>query len=84
MDKQVASKLIGDKLSLMAALMRECEVIAEDSGVVFDLPWGGEGTDQRGMGATYVPTTADEETKQNNVGVYAYRNDGWMSSAGQC
>lgn len=55
MDKQVATKLISDRLDKAYALLRECVAVSEDSGVAFYLPWGGEGTAERGMGAEYVP-----------------------------
>lgn len=80
-DKQAVIQLINKKLKQANDLMQECVFLAEEAGVVFNLPWGGEGTDQRGMGATYVPTTADEKTIEyfSNWG-----DTGWNPSAGSC
>ena len=82
MDKQAALELINRKLKQAQDLMDECVFIAEGASVVFHLPWGGEGTAQRGMGASYYPTTLTEEDRK-----YHYVDEwetGWQPSAGSC
>lgn len=83
MTKEQATKLIAECMERAWNAVNEAVAIAEDSGVVFHLPWGGEGTSQAGMGATYIPTTATPEDKDAH-NYYGYREDGWMPSAGTC
>lgn len=82
MNKQEALKIIDEKLAQAAKLIDDCAKTAEHSGVVFHLPWGGEGTSQAGMGATYVPESASEQDKKWNLN-YGERC-GWQPSAGSC
>lgn len=80
-DKQAVMELIAKKLDQANALIEECVFLAEEVGTTFNLPWGGEGTSQRGMGATYIATTADQRT------IDVFSNDGyagWNPSAGTC
>lgn len=84
MDKQEASALISEKLNLAHSLLGECVAISEESGVIFHLPWGGEGTDMRGTGATYIPTTATAQEKEWHSLYDYWRTGGWMASAGSC
>lgn len=76
MDKQVAAQQIADKLRQAQQLMDECVRISEESGVGFDLPWGGEGTHQCGMGAYYCP--------KDDPSAGYYDHEGWNPSAGTC
>jgi hypothetical protein len=82
-DKELVSKAIAAKLAQADVLLAECVMLAEESGVCFELPWGGEGTQQRGMGAGYVPTTASERDKEWNITNYD-DSTGWQPSAGIC
>lgn len=87
MDKAVASKLIAECLEIAHAKMNEAVALAEDSGVCFTLPWGGDCGDQRGMGAKYVPTTASEQDKKWNCNESWFSDElhaGWQPSAGSC
>jgi hypothetical protein len=81
-EKEAAVAVINLKLNMAKELMEDCVKLAEHAGVVFSLPWGGEGTDQRGMGADYVPQTASQRDKDD------FCNDwcgwGWQPSAGTC
>lgn len=80
-DKQLVMEAIARKLEQAKQLMEECVFLAEEVGATFNLPWGGEGTAQRGMGATYIATTADERTIEmfSNWG-----EAGWNPSSGSC
>jgi hypothetical protein len=85
-DKELIVKAINAKLAQADVLLAECVLLAEEGGVCFSLPWGGEGTSQRGMGATYVPETASELEKRYNCneswnGEY---QAGWQPSAQSC
>jgi hypothetical protein len=84
--KQEAAKIIDDKLKQAWQLVEDCVKLAEHSGCCFELPWGGEGTDQRGMGATYVPESASEQDKKwmCNDGWGGNYYTGWQPSAGTC
>lgn len=85
MDKKYVLQVIDAKLQQAQALMNECTELSDKYGVVFQLPWGGEGSHQRGMGATYVPPTATESDKEfYSDYMCKYHTDGWMSSAGTC
>jgi hypothetical protein len=84
-EKQEALATINRKLNEANKLMDDCVMLAEHAGVCFELPWGGEGTGQRGMGAAYVPENASKEEKE----CYGNRNwgdfySGWQPSAGTC
>lgn len=83
MDKEQILKLISDKLRQTEALIDECVALADEHGVVFHLPWGGEGTNQRGMGACYIGTSITDART-----ISAFSNDGdstgWQPSAGSC
>lgn len=72
MEKEEASKIIAEKLEYAYALINECVKISNESGVWFTLPWGGEGTEEAGMGASYHPI---------NDG---YHENGWNPSAHSC
>jgi hypothetical protein len=80
--KEEVSERIANKLRLALELMDDCVALSEEHGVVFELPWGGEGTNQRGMGATYVPETASEQEKKWNLNTYD--RPGWLPSGGTC
>lgn len=82
-DKELVTKTIYAKLAQADALLAECVMLAEESGVCFELPWGGEGTQQRGMGAGYVPETASDQDKEWNITNYD-DSTGWQPSAGSC
>jgi hypothetical protein len=80
-DKKEALETINKKLKQAQNLMDECVFIAEEAGVMFELPWGGEGTSQRGMGAQYIPQSADERT----IDFFSIDGTtGWQPSAGTC
>jgi hypothetical protein len=84
MTQQESYELISKKLEQAKNLINEAVSISEQHGVVFTLPWGGEGTSEAGLGATYVPTTASEKDKEWNSNWNSWRNYGWMPSAGSC
>jgi hypothetical protein len=83
LSKEQAAKVIDEKLQKALKLIEDCVTTAEHAGVVFHLPWGGEGTSQRGMGASYVPATASEQDKKFHLNDY-YSSTGWQPSAGTC
>lgn len=73
--KQKAAKKIATRCKHMAKLFNECVKLADEAGVVFELPWGGEGTspqDGYGAGATYYPE------------VEGYQSAHWTSSTANC
>lgn len=76
--KQEVSKLIAEKLDKADDLLQECVALADEHGVMFSLPWGGEGTSQRGMGADYVPGNSEEFRRG------WYDDEGWQPSAHSC
>jgi hypothetical protein len=78
MNKQEVTQLIERKLAVAYNEMLECVGLADEHGVIFSLPWGGEGTSQSGMGADYVPDTATDYEKQ------WCDHTGWQPSAGSC
>jgi hypothetical protein len=82
-DKELITKAINAKLAQADVLLAECVMLAEEGGVCFTLPWGGEGTMQRGMGATYVPITASERDKEWNI-TNVWDVPGWQPSGGLC
>lgn len=82
-DKELVSKAIAAKLRQADDLLVECVLLSEESGVCFTLPWGGEGTSQRGMGAGYVPETASQRDKEWNITNFD-DSTGWQPSAGSC
>lgn len=85
-EKEEALATINRKLDEANKLLDDCVKLSEHAGVVFSLPWGGEGTDQRGMGACYVPASASEKDKEwacNDTWNGDYQN-GWQPSAGSC
>ncbi len=79
MDKQKASKAIAKLLQEADDAVKKAVQISEASGVSFHLPWGGEGTDQRGMGASYYP---EGHSKIGNQ--WDDCQQGWNPSAGSC
>lgn len=85
--KQKAAKEIAKLLKEANELMDKAVELSEKHTVAFTLPWGGEGSDQRGMGATYSPI-GDPEAEWNRNDRYGDVNDdcyaGWQPSAGQC
>lgn len=81
-EKQEAIETIDRKLVVAKQMIDDCVKLAEHAGVIFHLPWGGEGTFEAGMGATYVPETASEQDKKWNLN-YGDRC-GWQPSAGSC
>jgi hypothetical protein len=67
MERETASALLSDKCELLRKLFDECVDISKQSGVTFELPWGGEGTTHEegySMGGFYLPV----EDKWNNQG----------------
>lgn len=82
MDKEQASKAIADNLDKISALLNECTKISDESGVGFELPYGGEGTLMKGMGAYYSPEGDTDAEWRRNEYLEAY--SGWHSSAGTC
>lgn len=76
MDKKIASKLIADYLEAAEHALRNAVRVADMSGVAFDLPWGGEGTEESGIGAKYVPAGSEEANY--------YDREGWNPSAHTC
>lgn len=80
MDKEFASKQIADLLNTASKALDAAVVISEASGVSFELPWGGEGTSEAGIGAKYLP---EGHPDIENVKWYQYRQ-GWNPSAGTC
>lgn len=80
--KEEVSARIANKLQLAAALMDDCVALSEEHGVMFSLPWGGEGTNQRGMGACYVPNSASDDDKRWNMNEWS--GPGWQPSGGTC
>lgn len=80
--KQAAMEVIELKLKTAHQLMLDCAKLADHEGIVFHLPWGGEGTEWRGMGATYVPESASDDDKRWNLNEYS--SCGWQPSAGTC
>lgn len=88
--KQEAAKIIDDKLKQAWQLVEDCVKLAEHSGCCFTLPWGGEGEQTRGMGASYVPVKATQTDKEcfmnDRWGYNDYSDDycGWQPSAGTC
>jgi hypothetical protein len=82
MNKQEVLTLIDRKLAVAHNEMLECVALSEEHGVMFSLPWGGEGSYQRGMGADYVPESASDETKRWALNNPPYT--GWQPSAGTC
>ena len=78
MDKQFASELIAAALQTAQEALNSAVAISEQSGVSFELPWGGEGSSESGMGATYLPEGHPRITN-------GYDNYwGWNPSAGTC
>jgi len=80
MDKQIASELISKFLEQADEALREAIKVSEASGVEFCLPWGGEGTSDAGMGATYYPT-GHLAIGEN---VWSETRQGWNPSAHSC
>lgn len=76
MDKQEASKRIAELMEVALEALNAAVKIADEAQVSFETPWGGEGTSERGMGATYVPEGA------TNAKWFHYKS--WNSSAGIC
>lgn len=75
MTKEEACALIAAKTLELRKLFDECVAIADEHKVVFELPWGGEGTDERGLGGFYDPTGE----------CYVFSDyQGWNPSAGTC
>lgn len=77
-DKQYeATQEISKKMSQAFSLIQECVKLADEHGVMFSTPWGGEGGSYMyGMGGDYVPE-GYEHSKY-------YDNTGWNASAYSC
>lgn len=75
MTKEEASKLLAEKCQTLRTLFDECVKIANENEIIFELPYGGEGTPERGLGGHYDPT--GEVCQWSD---YA----GWNPSAGTC
>ncbi len=83
MDKQRASAEIAALLELANDALNKAVAISEKSGVEFTTPWGGEGCNTRGMGATYYPEGHPDIDESCDY--YSdYARAGWNSSAGTC
>ena len=80
MDKQVASELIAEYLALADKYLSDAVRVSDASGVEFSLPWGGEGTSEAGMGATYYP----EGHSEIGESVWSETRQGWNPSAHSC
>lgn len=80
MDKQQASKEIAELLQQASEALDKAVAISEASGVEFDTPWGGEGTMEAGMGATYYPVGHPATDTSTWYGT----RQGWNPSAGSC
>lgn len=76
MDKQTASQQLAEKREQLRRLFDECVAISDESGVVFETPWGGEGSYEAGLGGRYVPENNTDELRWNDVG--------WNPSAHSC
>jgi hypothetical protein len=72
MTKEEGAKLIAEHCVTLRKLFDECVAIADASGVEFDLPWGGEGSSESGIGGVYVPTSD------------SWCGQGWNPSAHSC
>lgn len=79
MGKEQAVKLMAEKVSQLRTLFDECVTLADQEGIKFEMPWGGEGTRERGIGGVYCPT---QEIADNLW--YDYAQVGWNSSSGVC
>jgi hypothetical protein len=56
MTKEEAVKLLAEKCEELHKLFNECVAIADENEIIFELPYGGEGTAERGLGGYYDPT----------------------------
>lgn len=73
MNKEEAITAIAEKTKQAEALIRECEVLANEHEIVFEFSLA------YGMGGTFYPKGWD------NSGCYPDEDDsGWMSSSQQC
>jgi hypothetical protein len=70
MDKQEANKVIAEKLSQAQALIRECEAIADETGVGFswNLAYG--------MGGWYNPDDSEARVKFRNELIEKFMSEG--------
>jgi hypothetical protein len=70
LDKQEANKIIAEKIAQAEALIKECEVIADKTGVGFswDLAYG--------MGGWYNPDTSEAREKFRNELIEKFMAEG--------
>ncbi len=76
LSQQEANRLISLKLEFAYNLIKDCTEIADACRVSFCLPWGGEGTSERGLGGEYVPEGSDA--------LNYHDKSGWNASSHSC
>lgn len=80
MDKKEALQQIADKKAEIAALLSECEALADEAGVTFSFNPSGA----YGAGATYMGATSEDVTWYESEYDYEEGQGMWRSSSQSC
>lgn len=73
MTNEEAVKLMAEKVQTLSQIFQECVKLADETGVVFELPYGGEGTSESGIGGFYEPKEG-----------HSWHDTGWNPSSHSC
>jgi hypothetical protein len=81
LSQQEANAVIATKIAQAATLIKECEAIADESGVYFSIEFGGYGS-----GASYTPKPKEAEKDEDwSSSSSCYEETyGWQASSQSC